>query len=87
MRTPAPKPCPFCRATDSFVERFDLCVYAVVCNGCLIAGPKVEHWKYCDEPNGDDLAKRDAIRMWNARTPTARAKVLEACEMLTTSEL
>ena len=52
-----------------------------------MAGPKVEHWKYCDEPNGDDLAKRDAIRMWNARTPTARAKVLEACEMLTTSEL
>ena len=87
MRKPKPKPCPFCKCADVFVERFDLCVYAVVCNGCYVNGPKVEHGKYCDDANGDDIAERDAIRMWNARTPKAHQRVLVSCEMAATSEL
>lgn len=81
MRKPKPKPCPFCRSTDVFVERYDYSVYAAVCNVCSVHGPKVEHGKYADEPNGDDLAERDALKMWNARTQAARLRVLVSCEM------
>lgn len=81
MRKPKIKPCPHCRATDAWVERYGICAYGVVCNTCGAIGPNVEHGKYADEPNGEDLADRDAIRMWNARTPAAYARVKASCEM------
>lgn len=86
MRKPKPKPCPFCKSGDVFVERFGACVYGVVCNHCLVNGPKVEHGKYL-ESETDDEAERDAIRMWNARSPEAHKRVLVACEMLSSSEM
>ena len=35
-----PKPCPFCKSGDVFVERFGACVHGVVCNHCLVNGPR-----------------------------------------------
>ena len=58
-----------------FVERFGACVYGVMCNHCLVNGPKVEHGKYL-ESETDDEAERDAIRMWNACSPEAHKRVL-----------
>jgi len=81
MRKPSPKPCPFCKCGDVWVERFEVCVFGVVCNRCLVVGPKVEHAKYCEDRRGDELAERDAIRMWNARTESAHKKVRASCEM------
>jgi hypothetical protein len=81
MRKPKRKPCPYCKSLDAFVERYELAVYGVVCNNCLAIGPKVEHGKYYDDPDGAELAERDATRMWNARTPAAYQRVKTACEM------
>ena len=86
MRKTTPKPCPFCKGSDVFVERYGLCTYAVVCNECFVNGPKVEHGKY-EDANGDALAECDAIRMWNARTAVAHDRVLVSCEMKASSEL
>lgn len=86
MRIQTPKPCPFCGSADVYVEAFGMCTYGVVCNNCYAVGPKVEHGKYMEAVT-DDLSRRDAIRMWNARNETAHKRVLVACEMLATSEM
>lgn len=80
MRMPKRKPCPHCRSEDAFVERYEISVYGVVCNKCGAIGPKVEHGKYSDAPT-DDLAERDATRMWNVRTSDAYERVKKSCEM------
>lgn len=87
MRQSTPKPCPFCKCDDVWIERYGLCTYAVVCGACAVHGPKVEHGKYCDEPNGNDLAERDAIRMWNARSENSHRRVMASCEMVAASEI
>lgn len=63
MRIPKAKPCPFCRSTDSFVERMDLSSWQRVCNDCFAHGPNVCHadWE-------DDKAVMEATRAWNKRS-------------------
>ena len=81
MRKPTAKHCPFCKSKDVFVERYDTCVYGAMCNNCGAQAQKVEHAKYVDDPRGDDLGERDALRMWNARSSASRQRILVACEM------
>jgi hypothetical protein len=89
MRIPKAKPCPFCKSADVWVERYGLCCYGVVCNDCLSAGPRVEHGDYSDYDKDDGVknGERDAIRLWNARTPESHHRVLVSCEMRAASEL
>lgn len=81
MRKPKPKPCPFCQSPTVFVERYSYCVFGVVCDGCFVVGPKVEHAKYDDGDKGHGLGERDAIRLWNGRSQKAHTDVLASCQM------
>lgn len=79
-------PCPFCKSTDSFVERADFSGCYVICSGCYVIcnvcsarGPVS-----CDETDEDVAAtdsgecepgERAARRLWNTRaTTTGEAK-------------
>jgi len=72
-------PCPFCKSTDSFVERADFSGCYVICNDCSARGPVS-----CDETDEDVAAtdsgecepgERAARRLWNTRaTTTGEAK-------------
>ena len=63
MRIAKAKRCPFCRSTNSFVERMDISSWQRVCNDCFAHGPNVCHadWE-------DDKAEAEATRAWNRRS-------------------
>ena len=77
MKLPKIKRCPHCRGVEGFVERMDICVFRVWCNTCAAQGPPAERAEYeWDELKGH----RDAIRLWNCRTPAAHARVSAVVE-------
>jgi len=65
-RISKPKPCPFCRSEDSFVECADFGSFYRVCNDCLARGPEAEG-DGCDEAANGNEGARNATKVWNAR--------------------
>lgn len=68
MRLARIKPCPFCGSCDRpRVERWDICVFGIVCDECGARGPVVERGDYSGDDKDLVRASRDSIREWNAR--------------------
>lgn len=61
-RVPKPKPCPFCRGTEIYMERDDMDAFSARCNDCYAQGPSlIQEW------GDDEKDARLAIRAWNRR--------------------
>lgn len=73
-RKPAPvhqpkvaRNCPFCDASDSFVERMHLDTHARICNCCGAKGPEVETGYLTEREDHDERAEELATVAWDAR--------------------
>jgi hypothetical protein len=72
-RIAKPKPCPFCRGTDVWVECMDFGSFAATCNDCGAQGPNVDG-DACDPDGENARGKRNAIRAWNGRARKSPAR-------------
>ena len=58
------------------MERWDICVFGIICDECGARGPVVERGDYDGDDNDLARAARDASREWNKRK---RASKVVAC--------
>lgn len=65
------KVCPFCGASDAFVERIELSSCAVICNQCGARGPEScpedDEDLRIEEENDWEPGEAAARRLWNRR--------------------
>jgi len=74
MGTLKPSLCPFCCSEDVFVECMDFGEFAAVCNHCSAHGPRVDG-DGCDPDGENARGKRNALRAWNKRPKSGRARI------------
>lgn len=66
MRLAKPKPCPFCKSTDIYMERQSFDCSVDICNNCGARGPS--HIAAWDDTDADERMVRG---LWNSRSESA----------------
>ena len=75
MRLAKAKPCPFCKNTETYMERGDMGYSYEYCNKCGARGPSlIQSW------DDDQKDERRCRSLWNARSEPRYKAAIDAAE-------